>query len=170
MMPPTSAKRSSQLRLADEIRKNGAPATIPCDHCFSTGADCIVMSSSSRRLKCSECVRLQRPCVNMSWSSLDKTREEYAKKVEEDEVLLAEVLARLMRNKKILKQAEERAKRKAECLANELVESGELDEAQPGALDCPAANALVGFSPTLWSTLGALDEFGGAGVPVVGGS
>ena len=70
-----------------------------------------------------------RPCVNLSWPSLDRTREEYQKKVDEDEALLATVLARLLRNKKILKQAEERAKRKAECLASEMEALGELDAA-----------------------------------------
>jgi hypothetical protein len=49
----------------------------------------------------------------MSWVLLDKTREEYEKKVEADEKLLAEVVTRLMRNKKILQQAKSRAKRKA---------------------------------------------------------
>jgi hypothetical protein len=38
----------------------------------------------------------------MSWVSLDKTRKEYKKKVEADKKLLAEVISRLMQNKKIL--------------------------------------------------------------------
>jgi hypothetical protein len=49
----------------------------------------------------------------MSWESLDRTRDEYQKKVDEDEKLLATVISRLLRNKKILKQAEERARKKA---------------------------------------------------------
>ena len=72
----------------------------------------MVMEGSSR-LKCSECVRQGRPCVNLSWASLDRTREEYHKKVEADEEELQRILSRLLRKKKILRQAEERAKKKA---------------------------------------------------------
>jgi hypothetical protein len=43
-----------------------------------------------------------RPCVNLSWESLDKTRAEYEEKVKKDKQLLVEVIARLLRNKKIL--------------------------------------------------------------------
>jgi hypothetical protein len=41
----------------------------------------------------------------MSWALLDKTCKEYKKKVEEDKTLLATVIAQLLQNKKILKQA-----------------------------------------------------------------
>jgi hypothetical protein len=100
----------------------------------------------------------------MSWVSLDKTREEYRKKVEEDEKLLAEVISRLMRNKKILKQAEDRAAKKTICLANSLRAEGDDVDAQESA-DCPAADALVGFSPMLWNTLGSLDALAGPASP-----
>jgi hypothetical protein len=58
----------------------------------------------------------------MSWASLDKTYKEYEKKVEEDETLLATVIAWLLRNKKILKQANNCAQQKALCMANKIVE------------------------------------------------
>ena len=51
---------------------------------------------SANCLKCAECVCVGRPCVNLSWESLDKTWVEYKKKVEEDEKLLADVIARLL--------------------------------------------------------------------------
>jgi hypothetical protein len=85
----------------------------------------------------------------MSWESLDKTRAEYAAKVEADEALLAEVIMRLLRNKKILKQADERAKKKAICLSNEMREAGEEVDATSGNLDYPAAAISIGFSPTI---------------------
>jgi hypothetical protein len=158
-----SLSRQRALRLSSEIRRNGCLSPIACDHCLAANIDCYVMPSqgSNSRLKCAECVRLARPCVNLSWESLDKTREEYAKKVEEDEALLATVLLRLMRNKKILKQAEERAKRKAQCLASEMTEAGELDD--PQVIDCPLTDVDVSFSPMVWSTMGMLeDATGGA--------
>jgi len=151
-----SLSSQKRLRLSSEIRRIGIIADTPCDKCFIDGLDCYVMPDSNSRLKCSECVRVGRPCVNMSWESLDRTREEYQKKVDEDEKLLAEVISRLLRNKKILKQAEERARRKALCLASELEEAGELDSAES---NCPAADALVAFSPTMWSTMDLIDSF-----------
>ena len=82
------------------------------------------MPSANSRLKYLECVYVSRLCVNLSQESLDKTRAEYKKKVEDNKKLLAEVIARMLRNKKILTQAKERAAKKAECLANELDAKG----------------------------------------------
>jgi hypothetical protein len=157
----SSSSKARALRLSSEIRRSGILSPISCDRCLLAGLDCYIMPSNdpNARLRCSECVRLGRPCVNLSWSSLDKTREEYAKKVEEDEALLATVVARLMRNKKILKQAEERAKKKALCLMSEMDASGELD-ADPSE-NCPAADATVGFSPLMWSTMSMVNDFVG---------
>lgn len=148
-----SSSTKNRLRLASEIQRNGRPVAIPCDRCFTSGHTCIAMENASR-LRCSECVRLGRPCVNLSWESLDRTREEYQKKIDEDEELLAQVLARLMRNKTILKQAESRAHKKANCLMSELDASGGLETSE----DCPAADATVGVSPAVWSSLNFLDE------------
>jgi hypothetical protein len=150
-------RTKEHLRLALEIRRNGLPTPVPCDYCFIQNRECIAMPEvDGKRLKCSECTRLGHACVNMSWVSLDKTREEYEKKVEADEKLLAEVISRLMRNKKVLQQAKERAAKKTLCLANSLRDDGEAVDAQE-SLDCPAVNALEGFSPMMWSTLGNLD-------------
>jgi len=147
-----SSSRQNQLRLALEIRRNGSVSSIECDYCLLNSKTCYIMAD---RLKCSECTRIGRPCVNLSWSSLDKTREEYEAKVEADEKLLAEVVLRLLRNKKILKQANERAKKKALCLANEMREGGE----EVDSIDCPAASVGVAFSPAMWSTASMLDDF-----------
>lgn len=114
------------------------------------------MPGSSKRLKCAECTKAGKSCVNMSWASLDKTREEYERKVDEDETLLATVIARLLRNKKILKQANERALQKALCMASEMSEAGELELAEE--LDCPAASIGMCASPAVWSTLGFIEE------------
>ncbi len=86
--------------------------------------------------------------------------------MDEDEELLATVMARLMRNKKILRQATERAKRKAQCLMSEMDAAGELEES--GVFeDCPAADATVGLSPAVWETLAQIDEFIDFGAPMV---
>jgi hypothetical protein len=144
-----------KLRLVNEILSANTISDVPCDKCFLENRDCYVMPNSG--LKCAECTRVGRPCVNMSWSSLDHTREEYRKKVEDGEKLLAEVITRLLRDKKILKVAEDRARRKALCLASELQAEGELEPAQ--SIDCPAAASGIGASPAIWSTLGMVDDF-----------
>lgn len=151
----SSSSRQDTLRLAFEIQRNGLEVPVPCDLCFTSGSKCIAMPDHGQRLKCSECVRKGRPCVNMSWQSLDKTREEYQKKVDDDEKLLAEVMVRLLRNKKILNHANERATKKMMCLAGELRDSGEEVDA---SADCPAADALVGFSPAMWETMALVDH------------
>jgi hypothetical protein len=149
----SSASTKNRLRLASEIQHNGRPVDIPCDYCFLSGHTCIAMANASH-LHCSECVRLGRPCVNLSWDSLDRTREEYQRKVDEDEVELSVILARLMRNKKILRQAEHRAERKALCLSNEMEAASELESVD----NYPAADAGTSVSPAVWSTINFLDE------------
>lgn len=47
--------------------------------------------------------------------------------MDDDKQELARVLARLMRNKAILRQAEKRAKKKAECLTSEMDAADELE-------------------------------------------
>jgi hypothetical protein len=78
---------------------------------------------------------------------LDRTREEYQKKVDEDEKLLAEVISRLLRNKKILKQAEDCARQKTLCLASEMEAAGETEAAQD--FNCPIVLISEAFSPTI---------------------
>ena len=61
--------------------------------------------------------------------------------------MLAEVIARMLRNKKILAQAKERAAKKAKCLANKLDAKGK--DVQAKEISCPAADAQVAFSPAM---------------------
>jgi hypothetical protein len=75
--------------------------------------------------------------------------------VDEDKKLLAEVIARLLRNKKILAQAKERARKKALCLTSELEAEGEGVYAEMS--DCLAASVGMEFSLMMWSTLGDID-------------
>ena len=70
--------------------------------------------------------------------------------------MLAVVINRLLRNKKILTQAKERARKKALCLTSELKAGGE--EVNSEMLDYPAASVGMEFSPAMWSTLALLDS------------
>ena len=55
----------------------------------------------------------------------------------------------MIRNKKILKQAEERARQKALYLEAEIEASRDLETSE----DCPAADAYIGLSLVVWSSL-----------------
>jgi hypothetical protein len=44
------------------------------------------------------------------------------------------------------------------CLALELRNDSEEVDAVAKDFNCPAADALVGFSPTMWSTIGMLEQ------------
>ncbi len=149
-----SRQQQNRLRLAAEIQRYGTTVDFACDRCSSLKSLCIAMEDSRSRLKCSECVRAGKPCVNMSWQSLDRTREELSSKVAEDEKVLATVITRLLRNKKILKEIDLKARRKTQCLLSEVDAEEDSD-----LLNCPAADALVGLSPAIWSSMAMLDDF-----------
>ncbi len=100
------------------------------------------MEDFSSRLKCSKCVRASKSCVNMSWSSLDQNREDLFIKIAKDEALLTIVIIRLLRNKKILKEIDAKAKRKTQCLLLGMKESN-----VPKSFNCFVANVLVESSP-----------------------
>ena len=112
------------------------------------------MPNDSSCLKCSKCTRSGKLCVNMTWSSLNRTCEEYEEKVQADETLLATVIPRLLRNKKVLKQANERAKRKALCMASEMINAGELETAE--VVDCPLID--TSHSSSVSATLGYIED------------
>jgi hypothetical protein len=61
--------------------------------------------------------------------------------------LLAEVIACLLCNKKILEQAKKRAQRKAICLASKIEADRESISAEQ--INCPAASVGVAFSPAI---------------------
>jgi hypothetical protein len=93
--------------------------------------------------------------------------------VDADESLLAEVMTRLIRNKKILQQAEERAKKKIIYLASEMRDNGEEVDATAEDFNYPSTDTLVGFSPTMWATIGMLEQVTapyGDTIPATGGS
>ena len=106
-------------------------------------------------LRYTKYTQLGRPYINLFQASLDYTRNEYKKKVDKDKKLLVEVIMRLLRNKKILKQAKERARKKALCLTLEIVEEGENVAVED--LNYPATLISIEFSPTIQSTIGLIN-------------
>ena len=142
----------NRFRIAAEIQKYGVFSPSFCDRCFLSGLTCIVMENSNR-LKCSECVRAGRVCVNLFWETLDKIREEYRRKMRKNKQNFARVINRLLRNKSILQQTDERAKTKIRCFMEKLEKSGDLEK----IVDCFAVSFLIKWSPAVWFFFDAIN-------------
>jgi len=74
----------------------------------------------------------------MSWASLNRIRKDLFSKVAKNEVVLTIVITRLLRNKKMLKKVDAKAKRKTQCLLSRMKKSNVAESP-----DYFAANALV---------------------------
>jgi len=153
-----SHQQQSRICLAFEIDRYDILVDFACERCSCSDKSCIAMEDSSSRLKCSKCVRANKACVNMSWVSLDRTREDLSSKVAKNEAVLTIVITRLLRNKKMLKEVDAKAKRKTQCLLFEVKESNVAK-----SLDCLVANALIEASLAIWSSLAMLDNFSNVG-------
>jgi len=68
--------------------------------------------------------------------------------------VLAIVITRLLRNKKMLKKVNAKAKRKTQCLLFGMKKSNVAESS-----DCSVANALVEASSAIWSSLAMLNDF-----------
>jgi len=130
-MSSSSVSTKNRLRRALEIERAGKESEFPCDLCISINHKCIRMSSAGKA-RCAHCTRRGRSCVSVSWESLDRTRDDLQAKISSDEKArdqlahqLSEMIMRIERNRKVLKQAESRAANKLECLEDEMQASGE---------------------------------------------
>jgi len=149
-----SYQQQSRIRLAFEIDRYDILIDFACERCSCSSKPCIAMKNSSSRLKCSECVRADKACVNMSWVSLNRIRKDLFSKIAKNEAVLTIVITRLLRNKKMLKKANAKAKRKTQCLLFEIKKSNVAESS-----NCFAANALVEASSAIWSSLAMLNDF-----------
>ena len=120
------SKSKNRLCLSATILRKGSPSSIPCDLCAGIGLSCITMSGHP---KCAECVHRGRPCVGLSLDSLESTRIKVERDLSEalDEQL-PQLLARIARLRKVLKQTENRIDTKATCLAQELADDNDGTE------------------------------------------
>lgn len=120
-------------RAFDEIEKQGDISLLACEHCYKYNIRCIVMEGG-RSTRCASCSAKGIKCVNITWTALDKTREETKAKINEDLQRLEEITARLAQNRRVLELAEKRAKAKAVCLLDELEEKEEAERVRNGGL------------------------------------
>ena len=86
----------------------------------------------NENLKCAKCTRQGKPCVSLSWASLDTSRDNLCEDLVGDEVewdtlleCLSEVQACVARKRKVLEQVEGRAQKKLCCLVEEMEAEGE---------------------------------------------
>ena len=128
-----SAKKFNRLRNTKEIQLSGSLSSFPCEYCHSLRLSCFTMES---RLKCDKCTRRGRPCVAVSWESLDRTRLQLQKEISTANTELGALAAKIVRLQKTLDQADRRASQKADCLAAELGSDndGTEDENDPQTL------------------------------------
>ena len=108
----------NRIRRAVEIQGYNLIASSPCDLCYLLGVPCFKMGDSDK-LKCAECTRRGKPCVSVSWNSLDSTRDRFCEEISSDEAKrdalieksvalaaeLAEMQSRISRKRKVLEQA-----------------------------------------------------------------
>ncbi len=149
-----SRQQQSRIRLAFEIDRYDILIDFACERCSCSSKPCIAMKDSSSRLKCSKCVRANKACVNMSWTSLNRIREDLFSKIAKNEAVLTIVITRLLRNKKMLKKVDAKAKRKTQCFLFGMKKSNVAE-----SFDCSAANALIEASSAIWSSLAMLNDF-----------
>ena len=86
----------------------------------------------NENLKCAKCTRQGKPCVSLSWASLDTSCNNLHEDLAGDEVewdtlleCLSEVQARVAHKRKVLEQVEGHAQKKLCCLVEEMEAEGE---------------------------------------------
>ncbi len=133
--PSLTREYDNRLRAAKEITISGSPPDLACVYCSNHSILCVVMESHS---KCAECTRRGRPCVGVTWESLDRVRDKLESEIlqaEEGQARLLEeqsrLFAKLARLRKTLRQTQDRAKQKTLCLLKEMGDDNDGDEEAP---------------------------------------
>ena len=115
--------------------------------------------SGDKKLKCAECTRWRKPCVSLSWASLNTSRNNLCEDLVVDEVewdtlleCLSKVQASVACKRKVLEQVESRAQKKLRCLVEEMEAEGE--DLSATVIDASALQAKL-FSPAPVNTAAA---------------
>ena len=116
----------NRFRFVFEIERYDQFVDIICDRCCLTNCFYIAMKHFFHRFECFECIRIDKSCVNMSWFSLNRIRDENFQKIVENEKILTIVITRLFRNKFFLKKINAKTNRKTQCLLSKMKKSNAL--------------------------------------------
>src|ERR1700685_3503702 len=87
----TITARSSKKRdrtaerndLTEYIKDEGDPSEISYDHCFKHNL-CYIVMSSPKSLKCASCTKKGIKYVNLTWTALNKTRQQTKEQIDKD--------------------------------------------------------------------------------------
>ncbi len=90
--PSLTREYNNHLRAAKEITVSGSPLDIACVYCFNHSILCVVMKS---HFKCAECTHQGRPCVGVTWESLDCVRNKLESEILQTEEEQARLFAKL---------------------------------------------------------------------------
>jgi hypothetical protein len=133
---------------------------IACVYCSNHSILCVVMEPHS---KCAECTRRGRPCVGVTWESLDRVRNKLESEILQTEEEQARLFAKLSWLRKTLRQTQDRAKQKTLCLLKEMGNDNDGDEETPQPetlsqllITCQTTFGSLILSPPLskcWSVL-----------------
>ena len=130
----------NNFRVVIKIERYEIFVNIFCDRCCFFDRFCIVMKNFEFYFRCFQCVKNEKKCVNISWSSLNRTRKNLISKIFVNEAMLTIVIIKLLRNKNFLKEINAKTKRKTQCLFNDLKKSNIFK-----SNDCFVANVLIDF-------------------------
>ena len=115
--------------------------------------------SGDKKLKCAECTHQGKPCVSLSWTSLDTSHNNLRENLAVDEVerdalleCLSEVQASVAHKRKVLEQVEGHTRKKLRCLVEEMEAEGE--DLSATVIDTSALQAEL-FSPAPIDTAAA---------------
>ena len=113
----------------------------------------------NENLKCAKCTHQGKPCVSLSWASLDTSCNNLRKDLVGDEAewdtlleCLSKVQACVARKRKVLEQVEGRTRKKLRCLVKEMEAEGEDLSAM--VIDASTLQAKL-FGPTPVKTAAA---------------
>ena len=131
IMPPKSHASAGHLHLSLDICDHGVMTASPCNFCVLRGLDCVKMPGN-KKLKCAECTHQGKPCVSLSWASLNTSHNNLREDLAGDEVewdtlleCLSKVQAHVACKQKVLEQVEGCTQKKLCCLVKEMEAEGE---------------------------------------------
>ena len=130
-MPPKSCASAGHLHLSLDICDCGVMTASSCNFCVLRGLNCVKMPGNEN-LKCAKCTHQGKPCVSLSWASLDTSHNNLHEDLVGDEVewdtlleCLSKVQACVARKRKVLEQVEGHTRKKLCCLVEEMEAEGE---------------------------------------------
>jgi hypothetical protein len=117
---PSDSSYVRRLRLSESLRYRGQSASSPCSFCCRNSLRCVGMPEKS--LKCAECTKRGRPCVDVAWKVDFVEMERVRKEWREAQRQSAKAQARAASLWEKLEELNKRADEEAECLARVIEE------------------------------------------------